>query len=262
MSLAVSVVIVAHNEEHNIEACINSVKWAEEVVVLNAGSTDRTAELAISKGAKIIDGSNQDNPEINKNKAFKAAQGPWILSLDADEQITPELRDEILGALKNSDSFIAYWIPRQNMWSGRWIKYYRGPCLIKDYQLRLFQKGKGEYPAQTVDQVLTVTGPVGKLKKYIFHESCQGKDDVFHQIYKINKYSTVHARYLADSGFNPSLYHILVLPSLEFLKHHFILFGYLNGLPGLTIDLFRGLKIFLNNIKTWELHLKHKARKE
>lgn len=146
--MKISVCLATFNEEKNLKACLESVKWADEIVIVDGTSTDKTVAIAKKYGAKVIIRENPLMFHINKQKAFEAATGDWILYLDADERVSPELKKEILSVVNQKD-FNGFWMPRKNIIFGKWIRH---TGWWPDQQLRLFRRGKGKLACQSVHE--------------------------------------------------------------------------------------------------------------
>lgn len=166
--MKISVALATFNEENNIAACLDSVKGlADEIVVVDGSSTDRTVEIAKKYGAKVLITDNPPVFHLNKQKAIDEASGDWILQLDADERVTPELADEINKTVKQWDKeTMGYWIPRKNWFLGRFLT--KGGQ-YPDYTLRLYKRGKGRLPCKTVHEQAVVKGKTGYLKNPLIH---------------------------------------------------------------------------------------------
>ena len=164
----ISVALATFNEEKNLPVCLDSVKGlAEEIVVVDGGSTDKTVEIAQKHGAKVIATTNKPIFHINKQMAIDACRGDWILQLDADEQVTPALHKEILEtvAITRLDGF---WLPRKNYFLGRYLT--KGGQ-YPDYTLRLYRRGKGRLPCKSVHEQAVVEGKAGYLKNDLLHNA-------------------------------------------------------------------------------------------
>ena len=171
--MKISVVISAYNEERLLEECLASVQdFADEIIVVDNSSTDRTKEIARKYTKKVFTQKNDPTSiDLQKNFGFGKATNEWILILDADERLTPELIEEINDVLRRNPSEIqAYRIPRKNIIFGKWIEH---SLWWPDYQVRLFRKGKGQYAAEKVHQQLQVQGEMGTLKEAFLHENYQ-----------------------------------------------------------------------------------------
>lgn len=162
-----SVVLAVFNEGKNLSDCLESVKnFADEIVIVDGGSTDETITIAKSFGAKIILVPNNPMFHINKQKAIDAATKDWILQLDADERVTPLLAKEIMQKIESADAKDGYWVPRKNWFLGRFLM--KGG-VYPDYTLRLYKKGKGRLPQKDVHEQAVVVGQVGYLQEPLIH---------------------------------------------------------------------------------------------
>lgn len=248
----ISVAIVAHNEEVKIQGCLKSSRWADEVVVVDAGSTDKTAYLAKKMKARVYTVENQPLMKINMNLSFEKCQSDWIFSLDADERITPKLQEEIRTLIDSGSHYVAYQVPRKNMIFGRWIAH---TGWYPDYQIRLFRKGKGRFPAKNVHELLTVDGPIGTLKNDIEHQNYKTVSEF---IEKLNRYTDIEAEKLIKEKRKVTWIDSLVFPKEEFLKRFFAHRGYKDGLHGLVLSLMMALYWEVVFAKVWERREKFK----
>lgn len=167
-NVILSVAIAVYNEEQNLEACLSSVlSFADEIVVVDGGSTDKTIEIARKFTSKIIKSDNPPIFHLNKQKALDACHGEWILQLDADEVVTAGLKNEIIWTINNKQkTIIGYYIPRRNFFLGHWLK--KGGQ-YPDYVIRLFKRGKGSFPCKSVHEQIKIDGSIGYLKNPLFH---------------------------------------------------------------------------------------------
>ena len=162
-----SVVLATYNEEKNLPDCLESVEeLADEIIVVDGYSSDKTASIANQFGAKVLFAPNTAMFHTNKQKAIDEASKNWVLQLDADERVTPELSDEISKTIENPDAKNGYWIPRKNWFLGRFLM--KGG-VYPDYTLRLYKKGKGHLPQKDVHEQAVVEGPVGYLQEPLIH---------------------------------------------------------------------------------------------
>lgn len=160
-----SVALAVFNEESRLENCLRSIDGlADEIVIVDGGSTDTTLAIAQTFNARVIHSDNPPIFHINKQKAVDACRGEWILQLDADEVVTPELREEILAILSPQSS--GFYIPRKNFFCGRWL---RKGGQYPDYIIRLFRRGKGKFPCRSVHEQIVIDGSVGYLKEALLH---------------------------------------------------------------------------------------------
>jgi len=241
-----SVVISAYNEERNIEDCLKSAKeLADELIVIDNCSTDKTPEIA-KRYAKVFEQENNPNKiDVQKNFGFSKATGDWILSLDADERLTPELSREIKSVISNQSSVIGYWIPRKNIIFGKWIK---SEMWWPDYQLKLFRKGKGKYE-EGVHKALQVDGETEKLETPIVHHNYVS---IHQYLQKLNTYTDIEAKTLVKEGYKFNWLDSIRFPLNDFLKTFFLQKGYRDGIHGLVLSMFQGFYMGIVFAKLWE----------
>ena len=223
--------IIAFNEETKIEAAVSSVLWADEVVVADSASTDRTAEIAASLGARVVQIPFTGFGAL-RNQAIEACTHEWIFSLDSDERCTPEVRDEILRLLAGEPAHDAYLVPRRNYFMGRWIK---GSGWYPNFrQPQLFRKGAMRYTLEPVHEgfELLTARPLGRLHNAIWQFPFRSLDEVIH---KMNRYSSLGAEKLAAR--RVSMWGALVHGAWAFVKHYFFKRGFLDGWAGFVIAL-------------------------
>jgi glycosyltransferase involved in cell wall biosynthesis len=246
-----SVVIITRNEESNIARCLRSVKMADEIIVADSGSTDRTIEIARNMGALVISipwtGYGQ-----SKREAVDKASGKWILSLDADEVISPELADEISDIVGHKSEFAGYFIKRKTNFLGKWI-YHCG--WYPDYLLRLFKKSQGNFDNNVVHEQVILEGRTGYLKSEILHYSYTSLEQYFE---KSNNYTTLGAEEIFGQGKRAEWYHLTIKPLAAFFKHYFAKLGFLDGMTGFIISCLSSSAVFTKYIKLRELARKPK----
>ena len=244
-----TVVISAYNEEKNIKDCLLSVKdLTDEIVVVDNKSTDKTAILAAQSGAKVYSQINNLMLNVNKNYGFNKATGDWILNLDADERLTPELATEIRAVIEQSNNLtMGFWLPRQNLIFGKWIK---SEMWWPDYQLRLFKRGKGKFPQENVHEYLQVEGETEKLKNFLVHQNYSTVSQFINKMDKI--YSEDGAENILKSGRRLSWVDALRFPLDDFLKTFFLQKGYKDGLHGLVLSLLQAFYSEVTFAKVWE----------
>ena len=184
--LSLSVVIITMNEEANLARTLQSVAWADEIVVVDSGSTDRTREIAESFHAKFFV-EEWKGFAAQKNFALEKASGDWVLSLDADEEVEPALADEIRSTLAANPSAAGFWIPRKNFFLGRWIRH---GGFYPDPKLRLFRRGAGQFEDRLVHEDVQVSGPTAKLKNHLLHHAYPTLESYLEHM---NRYSSLGA---------------------------------------------------------------------
>lgn len=242
----ISVIIITKNEENNIERCLRSVQWANEIIVVDAVSTDRTVEIAKSLKAKVI---VKQWEGFAKQKEFAMHQtgNEWILSVDADEEVTAELKDEILQTIKRSDSLNGYEVPRKSFFLDRWIKnggWYPG------LQLRLFKKSKTRMNHRLVHEGFLVEGLIGRLNADLNHYTYNS----LHQyVEKMNDYSSLDVMHKIERGRIIRWYHFILNPLSAFLRMYISLHGYKDGMHGFLLAYYSALHSLAIYSKSWEL---------
>ncbi len=179
----ISAVISAFNEEKKLEDCLRSLIWADEIVVVNNSSTDKTEKIARKYTSKVYNRPNLIMLNINKNFGFSKATGEWIINLDADERVSPELTKEIKTYLRsNGGGFDGFEIPRKNLIFGKWIQH---GIWWPDYQIRLFKKNKGKFPCQHVHEKINLKGKLGRLSNPLIHHNYQTINQYIEKFMKI-----------------------------------------------------------------------------
>lgn len=246
-----SVALAVYNEETNLSDCLESVKdIADEIVIVDGGSTDKTVDIAKSFNARIIPTKNLLNFHINKNKAIEAALGDWTLQLDADEVVTSELKEEIKKVISDNSNINGYWIPRRNFFLGRFLK--KGGQ-YPDYTMRLYRKGKGRLPAKDVHEQAIVEGKTGYLKNDLLHL----RDKNFsNYMVRFNNYTSLFAIQIEQSKARLDFFSLinftLIKPFFWFIKTYFRHRGYVDGFPGFIFAFFSSLRFPVAYIKYWE----------
>lgn len=242
----ISVVISAHNEEAKIEDCLRSVVFADEIILVDGSSADGTTEIGKKYKAKIFIRSNNPMLNVNKNFGFTKASNDWILSLDADERVTLELKMEIEAALNKKNDLSGYWISRKNIIFGKWIRH---AGWYPDHQLRLFKKGKGIFEEKHVHEMIKVKGSVGYLNGDILHYNYE---TIAQFIKKMALYTQSEAADLISSGYILSWKDAIRMPMKEFLSRFFSRKGYLDGLHGLVMSILMAFYHFIIFASVWE----------
>ena len=244
--MKISAVIITKNEEKILSRCLDAVSWADEIIIVDSFSTDRTVQIAEEFGATVFKkkwaGFSQQ-----KNFAISKARVPWILSLDADEIATPDLKDEILKITADAGGRCAgYYIPRRTYFYGRLMRFGK---VYPDYQMRLFKKGCGEFEKTEIHERLLVKGEEGRLKNPLLHYSKAGIED---HIKTVNSYTELEAKRAVKLGYRPTGYSVVIKPMLYFLKHYIWNFGFLDGTAGLTYYSINAAYVFIKEVKAME----------
>lgn len=231
-----SVTLAVFNEEKFLGKCLESVKdIADEIVIVDGTSTDKTREIAKKFGAKVIVRENPKNFHINKKLANEKAIGEWILQLDADEVVSPGLKEEILKTINQNPLENGFWIPRINYFLGRFLR--KGGA-YPDYTMRLYRRGKGNLPAKSVHEQAEIEGEVGYLKNDLLHFA----DETFGRyIARFNRYSDLEAQTVTGGWLANLFWKPLVDSRQGFLTIYFRHLGFLDGFPGFVWALFSAL---------------------
>jgi len=226
----VSVYIIAFNEVEKIRDCINSVLWADEIIVADSNSTDGTSEIALELGAKVVHIPFKGYGDL-RNKAISHCSGEWIFSLDSDERCTIKVRDEILKLIDDSPLDI-YKVPRKNFFMGRWIKFSGWHPNFR--QPQLFKNGMMSYSLDTVHEgfIKHSNKKIGTLKNIIWQFPFKNTEEVMH---KANRYSTLGVIKLKERGVKGSIFKAFLHGFWSFTKHYIFKLGFLDGGPGFVI---------------------------
>jgi glycosyltransferase involved in cell wall biosynthesis len=287
--LSLSVVIITLNEEANLARTLPSVAWADEIIIVDSGSTDGTREIAGSFHAKFFEESWKGFG-AQKNSALEKASGDWILSLDADEEVEPALADEIQQTLAANPSVTGFWIPRKNFFLGRWIRH---GGFYPDPKLRLFRRGAGSFEERLVHEDMRLQGATARLKNHLLHHAYPTLETYLEHM---NRYSSLgaemlvsrpteeparHPRTMSEKsakwldavnsqwkeaiqravatgqmpdphriGFN--LLDIVIRPRLTFFYNYFLRGGFLDGREGLLLHLYHAEYVSWKYAKAWE----------
>jgi glycosyltransferase involved in cell wall biosynthesis len=226
--MRLSVAIITHNEEENLADCLASVAFADEIVVVDNGSTDRTREIARAAGATLVETPDWPGFGRQKNRAIEHCQGEWILSLDADERVSEALRQEVereIAAPRHS----VYAIPRSSLYVGRFMRH---GGWAPDYVTRLFRRGSARFNDANVHEALQTSESIGRLVQALIHYTYRDVDTV---IDKFNRYSTLSAQALVERGRAPGIGTALLHGLAAFLRSYVLRRGFLDGRYGLML---------------------------
>lgn len=251
MAEAISACITAGNEEKNIRRCLESVKWADEIVVVDSFSRDRTVEICREYTERVY--QHEWMGYIGQKNLIKdLARGPWILFIDADEEISTELRDEILADFRTGASvrYAGYAFPRMVRYLGRWIRH---GDWYPDIKLRLFRKDRGTCSGREPHDRTTVEGPVRILRGHMHHYTYESIAD---QIATLNRFTSITADGWSDDGRRFGLTSLLFRPAARFLRGYALKGGFLDGVPGLVIAVTVAFGVFVKYAKFWETKLR------
>ena len=241
-----SVTVITKNEATDIGAALASVAFADEIIVVDSHSTDETVAIARQSTDRVFvrDWAGYID---QKNYAAAQAANDWILSLDADERVTPPLADEIKALLQREPAQQAYRIPRVAWHFGRWI---RTTDWYPDYQLRLYDRRSAQWTGRYVHEAVTVRGTVGQLRHELEHYAYR---DIADHLETMDRYTTYAARQMYESGRRAGLLQVAGHPPLAFLRNYIARGGFRDGVAGLTISAMNSYYVFLKFAKLWEL---------
>jgi glycosyltransferase involved in cell wall biosynthesis len=241
-----TVTVITRNEAANIAAALESVRWADEIIVVDAESTDETVAIARRYTDKVVV-RPWPGYVAQKNFAATAASHDWILSLDADERVSPALAREIGALLEGQPTAAGYRIPRVTFHFGRWI---RSTDWYPDFQLRLYDRRRGQWTGRHVHESVRVEGPRARLRGEIQHYAYR---DIAHHVQTIDRYTTLAARQMFEDGRRASWVDILVTPRLTFFRNYVLRGGFRDGTAGLVISVMNAYYVGLKFAKLWEL---------
>lgn len=222
-----SIIIITKNEAFHIQRCLESVAWADEIIVFDSGSDDDTVEICQQFTPHVFV-TDWPGFGLQKQRALDKASQPWVLSIDADEVITPALKDEILRAISEPTAS-GYLIPRLSTYCGREIKH---GGWWPDYVLRLFRRDQGHFSAELVHEQILVSGKIAQLANPILHDAFLNPEEVLH---KLNNYSSLGAEKLFQQHKSASLGLAIVKGFWAFFRTYFIKAGWLDGPEGLML---------------------------
>jgi len=244
--MKITAIIPTLNEATNIESAIESVSFADEIIVIDSYSADDTVKLAKKHDVNIIF-REFDDYSSQKNYAISKAKHNWIYVLDADERVTPKLKDEILAMIKTPSDFVGFYVYRTFYFIGKKLNY---SGWQHDKAIRLFKKDHCQYNGKLVHENIAANGKIGFLKNKLEHFSYRGFD---HYIDKLNKYAALQAKMLLDDNKQITLLYVIFKPPLRFLIQYFIKLGVLDGFPGFIISVVHSYGVLVRYIKYWLL---------
>ena len=245
---SLAVCVITRDVEDRIGDCLAAVAFADEILVVDSGSTDHTVAIARERGARVIE---RDWPgyAAQKNFALEQVAADWVLSIDADERCTPELAHEIRGLLADAPGGLAAAsVPRRTWYLGRWIRH---GGWYPDRKVRLVRRGAGRWEGGDVHERLVADGAVRALCGDLLHYTYR---DIADHLRTIDRFTTAAARGRAARGGSGAVVGMLVNPPLKFLKMYLLRAGFLDGLPGFVLAVLGSYYVFLKYAKRWELH--------
>jgi glycosyltransferase involved in cell wall biosynthesis len=258
-----SVILITKNESANIDACLASVAFADEWIVVDSGSSDDTAERASRFGARVVTTSGWPGFGAQKQRALELASAPWVLAIDADERVSPELAASIRavvtgGEPRGTDAPVAYELSRLSCFGGRWIRH---GDWYPDRVVRLFRRGRARFSADRVHERVEVDGPVGRLQGDLLHHTMPSLEDALD---KMNRYSSGRAEDKVATGQQGGLAAGLVHGLWAFLRSYLVRRGFLDGAAGFMVAAYVAQGTYWRYLKMAELarRLPQGGRKE
>ena len=242
----VSIVVITLDEEDHLRRCLESAAWADEIVVVDAESHDKTVQIAREFTDRVI-----SRPwagfAAQKNFALEQATGDWVLSLDADEEASPELRAEIAAAIADPQACDGYAVRRRNLFLGQWIRH---GGLYPDWQVRLFRRGRGRFVERAVHESVMVDGMLGRLRGHLMHRSYESVTDFFD---RANRYSSLAAEEWIRAGRRVRARELVLRPLGRFASMYVLQRGFLDGRRGLLLAALYAYYVFMRSAKVWEV---------
>lgn len=242
--MSISAMVNTCNEEKNIAACLQTLQWVDQLVVVDSGSTDNTVALAQRYAHEVVTIPQGDFAAI-RNAGLEHLTGDWVVVVDADERVTPELRAEIQRRIAANPVESGFFIPRRNMFNGHVIV----TCgWYPDYVLRLFRNSPHHRFSGRVHERVQLDGATGKLTHPFVHNTYESLE---HYLHKFNRYTTLAAEMMYEKGRRTNLLHLLFRPPLEFVSNYVLKGGFRDGIYGLIISYMSSAYIFTKFAKLW-----------
>ena len=244
---SLTIITLTLNEEKNIGSCLEGVRWADQIIVVDSCSTDQTVAIAEKLSAEVFKKPWEGYGQA-KNFALEHARGDWVLWLDADERVTPELAAEIRGIISRpSHEAVAYDVARRAYFLGKWIKHcgwYPGRVV------RLFRRDSARFSEARVHEQLLVEGTVGHLKNDLIHYT---DNDLVHYFSKFNRYTSLAAEEMLAAGKRAGIFDLLLRPLFMFIKTYVLRLGVLDGIHGFILSAVSSAYVFVKYAKLWEI---------
>ncbi len=242
-----SATVIAQDESARIGDCLDTLRWVDEIIVVDGGSADATREVSRSHGARVL-----ENPwpgyAAQKNFALENASHPWVLSLDADERVTDDLKREIQDLLDREEPECdGYFVPRRNIFWGRWMK---SKSFYPDYQMRLFRKHAGRFNDRSVHESVEIQGRTGTLRGALEHRSYEDLGDYLR---RLERYSRLAALDLQARGVRPRWTHLCLRPPVRFFRNLVLMRGFTDGMDGLIFSALDAFYVFAKYARLLEL---------
>ncbi len=248
----ISAAIVAFNEEDKIERTLVSLQEvSDEILVVDSLSTDATRQICLRYTDRIFD-RPWEGYRRQKQFATDQATYDWVLSLDSDEMLSSQLRQEIIEWKMNEDRACnGYYLPRKTFFMGRWVEH---TTWYPDWQLRLFRRSRGRWEGGRVHESFRVLGPTAKLRGHLYHYTYASLSEYLSQL---EHFSTLAAADYYGRGLRANLSHLLLDPPAVFLKNYFLRMGFLDGIPGLLVSSLSAVSTLFKYLKLWEMQSGH-----
>ena len=244
--MPVTATVITFNEAANIQAALESLSWADEIIVVDSESTDDTVAIARKFTDKVL-ARPWPGYIAQKNFAAEQASHDWVFSLDADERVTPALADEIRQRLSTTSSVSGYRVPRVTFHLGRWM---RSTDWYPDYQLRLYDRRRARWAGKYVHESVKADGEVEDLRGELQHYAYR---DLSHHFQTMDRYTTLAARQMFEEGRRAGIFDLVVHPPAAFLRNYVLRRGFTDGVPGLIVSAMNARYVGLKFAKLWEL---------
>lgn len=245
MDSPISAIIIAFNESKNIYKCIDSLRWCREIIVVDSGSTDDTVALARDAGARVHITKDWPGFGIQKNRALALATQPWVLSIDADERVSPPLAREIQTIISENNRFDAYAMPRLSSYCGQYMHH---GDWYPDIIVRLFRRDKAKFSDALVHESVQVQGTIGRLHHHLHHESFHDLEQV---LAKLNAYSTSGAQMMLRDKRSSGILTALAHGWWTFIRCYILKFGFLDGRLGYVLAMSNAHGAYYRYLKLW-----------
>jgi glycosyltransferase involved in cell wall biosynthesis len=257
IAMKISASIIVYNEEENIADLCRTVSWCDEIVIVDSNSTDRTAEIARQFTDRVFNHEFRGYKDKHEF-ADSHTTGDWIFWIDADERVTPELRESIekLKSIDPEELPDGFWIARQTWHLGKWIRH---SGWFPDYQMRLYRKSAGYWGGIAPHETACVRGKTGVLNGMFLHYP---KANLSEHHRKIDHYSNLSSEYWFKKGKEISAFHLFLRPISGFIRSYFVKQGFRDGIPGLILAMFAAYSVFLKYAKVWEKNMEKKGHGE
>jgi len=246
----ISVAMIARNEEKKLPQTLESLGWVDQIVFIDCESSDNTAKIAAKAGTEVYHEPNRQNLNINKNIALQKCRNDWVLVLDADEEVSLELADEISRIVEHPECS-GYYIPRRNQILGRWVKH---GGQYPDLQLRLVRKSAARFPEKHIHERMQIDGKLGRLSQPLHHYTYLTLSEMIHKGLFNTEFEAFYLSERVERFDACTLFtNVLIRPWARFLRRYIFRGGFLDGVPGLAIAFMDALNNVLRWLRAWEI---------